>query len=234
MAPPANRRPLLLGHRGCRLRKITENSIAAFDMAIAAGCDGFEFDLRLTSDGRLVCLHDESVRGCSVPGADYKQLTKHYLKYFGSNGTTGIGVLEDVLASFSSRCFLDIELKVSGAEALVAALVRGLDPTCYLISSFLPEVLNQMAEIEPAIPLGYISRRLDHLSNWPNLPGSYVIPRHDLVSKELIAHVHQAGRKLITWTVNRPREMHELAQLGVDGLISDDPKLLYETLGLGR
>jgi glycerophosphoryl diester phosphodiesterase len=57
-------RPLLLGHRGARgIRSIPENTIASFDRALADGCDGFEFDVRLTADGEAVICHDPVFRG---------------------------------------------------------------------------------------------------------------------------------------------------------------------------
>ncbi len=56
---------LLLGHRGCR-GEFTENTFAAFDHAIECGCDGFEFDVRLSSDGIPVVWHDAQVRGRAI------------------------------------------------------------------------------------------------------------------------------------------------------------------------
>ncbi|MCU1303492.1 MAG: glycerophosphoryl diester phosphodiesterase, partial [Candidatus Sulfotelmatobacter sp.] len=50
--------PLLLGHRGVRAEKsIPENSLPSFDLALAQGCDGFEFDVRLSADGQAVICH---------------------------------------------------------------------------------------------------------------------------------------------------------------------------------
>ena len=58
MTPPRSR-PLLLGHRGARaLKSIPENTLASFDQALADGCDGFEFDVRLTADGTPAICHD--------------------------------------------------------------------------------------------------------------------------------------------------------------------------------
>lgn len=234
MAPEAELWPLLLGHRGCRTPKFCENSLAAFERSLEGGCDGFEFDVRQTSDEKLICVHDEAIRRCDVSSNSYEELCKLYLKSQGGPERTEIAVLQDVLARFSGRAFLDIELKVPGMEEMVAELLCGLDPARYVVSSFLPEVILRMADIEPEIPLGYISRRLDALRIWPSLPAKYVIPRHDLVSHELIAAVHGAGRRLLTWTVNHTKEMQDLAEWGVDGIISDDPKLLSETLGRRR
>lgn len=234
MAPQANERPLLLGHRGCRTSELCENSIAAFEKSLASGCDGFEFDVRQTSDRKLVCVHDETVRRCDVASNSYEIICKQYLKSWSGPRRSKIALLQDVLTHFSNRAFLDIELKVSGMEEEVAGLLQGLDATRYLVSSFLPDVLTRLAAIDSNIPLGYISRRLDALRMWSDLPVKYVIPRHDIVSHELIAAVHTAGCRLLTWTVNRPKEMIAMAEWGVDGIISDDPALLSKTLGLRR
>jgi glycerophosphoryl diester phosphodiesterase len=52
-----------------------------------------------------------------------------------------------------------------------------------------------------------------------------------LLSPRLIKKLHAAGKIVITWTVNDPRKMLRAAKMGVDGIISDDTKLLMETLG---
>ncbi len=203
----------------------------AFEHSLGSGCDGFEFDVRQSSDRKLVCVHDEAVRRCDVAFSNYEKLCNNYLKYSRGPRPTEIALLQHVLTQFSDRAFLDIELKVPGMEPEVAELLQGLSPERYVVSSFLPEVIYRMAEIDSRFSLGYISRKLESLKMWTVLPVTYVIPRHDLVSHELIAAVHHAGRKLMTWTVNRPKEMLYLAEWGVDGIISDDPMLLGKTLG---
>jgi glycerophosphoryl diester phosphodiesterase len=57
-------RPLLLGHRGtCRSASVRENTFNAFNLALTRGCDGFEFDVRLTADRVAVVCHDPEYRG---------------------------------------------------------------------------------------------------------------------------------------------------------------------------
>jgi glycerophosphoryl diester phosphodiesterase len=63
-------RPLLLGHRGLRVPQAPpENTFAAFDLALQHGCDGFEFDVRLTGDGRAVICHDPWAQGIVIAEA---------------------------------------------------------------------------------------------------------------------------------------------------------------------
>ena len=96
-------RPLLLGHRGARACKsISENTIASFDQALADGCDGFEFDVRLTADEEAVVCHDPKAAGFHVSRATAKQLSH-------------LPRLRDVLQRYRDS-FLDIELKVKGLE----------------------------------------------------------------------------------------------------------------------
>src|SRR3954470_15527260 len=98
------RRPLLLGHRGCR-GAFPENTIEAFDHALASGCDGFEFDVRLTSDGKPIVCHDARLQRSSIIKTSYDQLLnkqitgKRSLIRRRSHGE--ICCLEDVLSRYS-------------------------------------------------------------------------------------------------------------------------------------
>src|SRR5579862_4241138 len=96
--------PLLLGHRGARAMKtIPENTLASFDQALADGCDGFEFDVRLTADGQPVVCHDPRSGTIEIARTTAAQLS-------------ALPRLQDVLARYHDRAFLDIELKVAGLE----------------------------------------------------------------------------------------------------------------------
>jgi glycerophosphoryl diester phosphodiesterase len=223
-------KPLLLGHRGCRNISVThpdsdvlvENSLAAFEYALSQGCDGFEFDVRQTRDGRNVIWHNPCWNRVPIAAADYAQLS-------GSHGEL-LPTFNEVLQRFSHRAFLDIELKVSGAEVAVVDALRETPPQHgFMVSSFHPGVLMRLYNIDPGLPLGYICERSYALAIWRNVPIQTVLPRYDLVRKDLIDEAHRLGRKVATWTVNAEDRIMELAEWGIDGLISDDPALLYRT-----
>jgi len=209
----------LLGHRGLRGSRLArENTLAAFDLALEQGCDGFEFDVRLTEDGIGVVCHDPRFAGmtvCKVPGARLERLPR----------------LEDVLSRYAGRAFLNIELKVPGiAKSLIAALDSFPPQRGFVISSFLPEVLAEVYSMRATAPVGLICEKKKELQRWPDLPVQYVIPHHSLVTRELADHLHAAGKKLLVWTVNRKSAMLRFADWKVDGIISDKPKLLSDTL----
>lgn len=210
-------RPLLLGHRGARAEKsIPENTLASFDLALAQGCDGFEFDVRLSADGHAVLCHDPAIRGLNIAEFPAERLR--------------LPSLREVLARYQSTAFLDIELKVSGIEALTADLVRKYVPLGgFVVSSFLPEVIQGLHALDAAIPLGLICETRAELSRWRELPVEYVIPHFALVREDLVSEIRAAGKKILVWTVNLPADMERFSQWGVEGIISDRPKLLADT-----
>lgn len=212
-------RPLLLGHRGVRgLKSIAENTIAAFDRAIADGCDGFEFDVRLTRDGVAVIWHDEKVRLIKVARARAEKLNR-------------LPRLEDVLVRYQTSAFLDIELKVPGLEALTCGLLRRHPPARgYVVSSFLPEVLRTLHDIDPKIPLGLICEKSSHLSVWSEVPAEYVMLSSKFATPYAIVKLRRANKKVVVWTVNQATEMRRFAEFGVDGIVSDKTKLLCRTV----
>jgi glycerophosphoryl diester phosphodiesterase len=207
-------RPLLLGHRGARTEKsIPENSLAAFDWALAHGCDGFEFDVRLSADGQPVICHDATVQGIEVAHSSASQL--------------GLPLLGDILKRYQTTAFLDIELKVPGLETITMDLLRAGAPRGgYVISSFLPEVLQSFHAIDTNIPLGLICETRSQFGLWPRLPATYVIPHYKFVRRGDIDEIKSAGRKILVWTVNSANEMKRFSKWGVNGIISDDPERL--------
>jgi glycerophosphoryl diester phosphodiesterase len=213
-------RLLLLGHRGARATQaIPENTIPSFDLALEHGCDGFEFDVRLTSDKRAVICHDPKAGSLDVARAK-------------SGDLCDLPVFEEVLARYSKKAFLDIELKVAGLESMLLEALRRHGPERgFVVSSFLPGVLCELRARDPDLPLGLICDGDYQLAQWRKLPINYLMPQHKLVSPTLINEVHAAGLKVFVWTVNRRELMLQLSELGVEGIISDDTELLVATLG---
>jgi glycerophosphoryl diester phosphodiesterase len=211
-------RPLLLGHRGARaVQSIPENTVASFDRALADGCDGFEFDVRLTADREAVICHDPKAGADKIERVTAKQVSQ-------------LPRLRDVLQRYRES-FLDIELKVKGLERTTVDLFLRYKPRRgFVVSSFLPGVLKSLHAEDATIPLGLICETKTQLRLWSELPVEYVIPHHELVDPELLRRVKGAGKKVIVWTVNDPGEMRQFADWAVDGIISDDTKLLCQTL----
>lgn len=216
---------LLLGHRGARLYA-PENTTAAFDLSLKHGVDGFEFDVRCTRSKESIVCHDGRFNRMVVRKNTLEQIhAKCSL-----DGKPPC--LEDVLELYSRKTFLNIEVKVRGMEQVVVQAIKRFPPQRgYFISSFLPSVVRKLHDLDPSLVLGAISKSYWHLRRWKALPVSYVVPHHGLLTPKLVDELHAAGKTVVTWTVNDSRRMLRAAAMGVDGIISDDTKLLVETLG---
>src|SRR5262249_9081241 len=151
-------RPILLGHRGARAtRNVPENSIASFDLALAHGCDGFEFDVRRTANGRAVICHDARVHGVEVSSATESELQERPL-------------LGQVLARYGSHAFLNIELKATGLEETILTLLELHPPKRgHVVSSFRLSILAAIEKLTSKIPLGLICEDRTQLEGWKSL-----------------------------------------------------------------
>jgi glycerophosphoryl diester phosphodiesterase len=212
------KRPILLGHRGARaFRQIPENTLASFELCLRHGCDGFEFDVRLSADGQAVICHDATVGGMKIENAAAKSLP--------------LPALEDVLRQFAQRAFLDIEVKVAGLGLQTIAELRKYPlQKGFVVSSFLPDVLRAIHDLDPAIPLGLLCETRGQLRGWREMPAEWVIPQFELADGKLVELVHAAGKRIMVWTVNRAERMGEFAAWGVDAIISDETELLGRSL----
>ena len=217
---------LLLGHRGAR-RYLPENTLASFDLALEHGAQGFEFDVRRTSDKQSIICHDPRLNRLVV-----RRHTLEHLQASINAEDEAPPTLEDVLDRFARTAFLNIEVKVRGMEQLVARAVKRTRPhRGYFISSFLPGVLCTLHAVDSSLVLGALAQTRWQLRRWRILPVKYVVPHYRLLSLQLMEKLHAAGKTVVTWTVNDPRQMRRAAGMGVDGIISDDTRLLVETLG---
>lgn len=224
--------PLLLGHRGLRAsraRLLTkffrrlppENSFAAFDLALEQGAHGFEFDVRRTADNKAVLCHDPVINHLRVADC-----TMHELR----RAIPHLVTLDEVLARYGERAFLNPELKVPGLEKQTIELVHQYcTPEMYVISSFLPDVLEFLAKLDSRLPLGHILNQRQNVGRWRDLPVSYIFPSQPLASEHLIEQAIKAGKRVIPWTVNSPRQVRHFINSGVSGLITDDPALLVRS-----
>jgi glycerophosphoryl diester phosphodiesterase len=210
--------PLLLGHRGSGFSAlVAENSFEAFDTALEGGCDGFEFDVRVTGCGRALICHDAKVRGITVAGAEADQLTD-------------LPILEDVLERYGPKAFLDIELKVRGIESRVLTALRQYPPERgFVVSSFIPEVVLELQLRCATVPTGIICEKPSQLGRSRKLSTAFLIVHRSLLDRELVREIQEAGRRIFVWTINDRDTMLRHADWGVDGIISDDIQLLVRT-----
>jgi glycerophosphoryl diester phosphodiesterase len=213
---------LLLGHRGAS-RYAPENTLAAFEVALAHGAHGIEFDLRACTDGHVVVCHDSRLNRRTIARSSWPELFAE---------CPDLALVEQVLARFSSRAYLYLDVKVPGLEDAILSLLRKHPPERgYVVASTLPDVIAAFHQRDPGIPLGFVATNRWVLPRWRRLPVCVVMPQYELITSALVEEIHKANKEVFAWTVNEAVSMRSLAKLGVDGILSNDTRLLTRTLG---
>lgn len=228
-------RPWIYGHRGVRQGEI-ENTLPAFDAALAQGADGIEFDVRLNFEGAIVVFHDESLERMTG-GADTRALFDIPVAELRSIKLLHGGripLLEDVLSWATRRStYLNIELKSQGSNArpLAAAVMQELEvhtdvalKSRILLSSFSSDVLAWAQERKPRVPFAQLvdGDASEALSD-PRAAGQGVHPHHSMVGSLELDRVRASRRFINVWTVNECAMAQHLDSIKVDGLITDYP-----------
>jgi glycerophosphoryl diester phosphodiesterase len=243
MHSPDQRRPLRVGHKGAA-HLAQGNTLASFDAALAAGVDMIEFDVlseRPGGTGRLLVAHDHEDAARREP-VELGQALAH----LAGPDFAAVG--------------LDVDVKLPGYELRVVAALRehGLIERT-LVSGMFTGALDQIRRAEPKLRLGWSVPRVrrdyttDMLTAIPALAvlTGYraMLPRRArealrsgrfdaimahwrVVTPSLLRAVREGGGQLFVWTVDDARAIERLSALGVDGIITNDPRLFGPPSGL--
>jgi glycerophosphoryl diester phosphodiesterase len=241
----------VIGHRGAAAI-CPENTLPSFRMACAAGACMIEFDVQQSADGELVVFHDETLnRLCgessAVGALSWDELATKVVGHWHGASLT-MPRLIDVFSTLWRSLLYNIELKTNvvrypGIEERLVRLVHDhAVAERVLISSFQPESLRVVQELDHNLPLGLLigleqGARLTSaraLVEGAQALGCFSLhPDFRLLRlyPELVDHCHSVGLRVFPWTVDHPDVWKTLVhKLGVDGVITNDPGNLYEWL----
>ena len=216
--------PLVSAHRGgSGDDHSAQNTLVAFEEAIAQGCDYVEFDVRLTADGRPVIFHDDEIDDNSV----VLSIARHRYEEFSEERLVD---LDAVLALIRGRIRAHVDLKVRGYEVhLVKQIVDALGTDRAIITtaedSSVRRIRRWSKQYAPDLLVGLSSSaRAAATSNWllrqlvriesafprlrVRLSGANLVVSHKVVARlSLKAYARRRGLPLLVWTVDRPDEL---------------------------
>ena len=208
-----------IGHAGASALA-PGNSLRSFALAAEHGADHIEFDVRLVR-GRLLLAHtgfQARLPGClslaealdALSGPEY----------------AGIGLVADLKTPGTERPVVDALRRFGLFER--AMLTSQCRPVLAAVRDYAPEARTGMSVA------GHVSRRLNRWGVWRDevvaglRAGEFdaLMSHRGHVDEDLVDRIHGAGGGLYAWTVGCSREIAALARLGIDGVVTPDPRLM--------
>lgn len=240
--------PIIFAHRGASAHA-PENTLAAFELALAQNADAIELDVKLSADGQVMVIHDTTVNRTTGSHGRVTDLSLAQLKSldagsFFSSQYSGekIPTLQEVFEAFGQRTFINVELTNYNTPRdhlveTVCALVKkfGLQKRV-MFSSFFASNLSKARAYLPDVPRGLLAFS-GLLGAWARSFGfafgryQALHPNIQDVTPQQIQRVHRLQRRIHVWTVNAPQDMRRLFQWRVDALFTDDPQLAVQVRG---
>ena len=225
----ANKQPRTVGHRGASALA-PENTILAVERAIEHGLDLVEVDVHLSRDGELVVVHDGEVqldgRASPVGGLDAAELARIPL-----GEGQGVPRLAEVLALARGRIGVYVELKGRHTGAALGDLVTsgGAAGAEVISGSFEPELVEELRAAAPAVPRSVLFRPTGSaamIAICAAVGARYAHPCFRPLTPTIVGELHAAGLMVMAPHTNDPAEARAFADLGIDVLASDDPRVL--------
>lgn len=218
--------PLLtIGHRGI-MGVEPENTLRSFRHADRLGMDAIELDLHLSKDGALVVMHDASVDRTTDGTGLISDLTLAELRGLDAGHGETVPVFEEVVDAVSAP--LQAEIKDRAAARVLAETIerRALHDRVTVIS-FHADALRETRALLPDIPIVLVTGR-----STPSAPeravelGAFMVScdlRH--LDESVVERCHAAGVRVISWTVNSAEDLARARELGLDGVVTDQPEI---------
>ncbi len=233
--------PIPFAHRGGAI-EAPENTLAAFEVAVALGYRYLETDVRISADGVVMAFHDDDLLRTTGHSGRISELPWSVLRSMRIDGREPIPRLDELLSSFPTAR-VNIDCKSDAAvDGLVEVLhragawdrvclggfsaarlrrLRSLAPRTVCTSMGPTEVARwlmtsrRVHAVEPPAPCAQIPTRLGPLA---------------LITAGMIQRSHRHGLAVHAWTIDEASEMERLIDLGVDGIMTDRPVVLKAVL----
>jgi len=229
---------------------VTENTLAAFQRAMAEGADGVELDVQRCLSGEIVVFHDDDLSRLAGRSEGISELSLPALREIRLRGGGAIPTLAETFEACGPDALVNVEIKYQGyLPSGCAALVAGVSEVVaragaagrVLVSSFSPAAIWLWRRQYSNVPCGLLFEKPRRLHRpWPlrsdcllpALRPAAVHPEHVLCTAEVVRRWHQRGYAVNVWTVDDPTRLRALADMGVDAVIANDPAAARAALGL--
>jgi len=226
----ARQHPRTVGHRGASALA-PENTLRSVELAIAFGLDLVEVDVHLSRDGELVVVHDADLRRLAGRPDAIADRTAAELARVALGHGQGVPALRDVLALARRRIGVYVELKGARTGAALGELVRsgGALGIELIGGSFEPALVEELRERAPEVPRSVLFGQASAaamIDACASVGARYAHPCFRPLDADLVDALHRAGLLVMAPHTNDAAEALAFADLGIDVLASDDPRVL--------
>ena len=237
------RKPWVIAHRGAS-GHAPENTLAAFERAVALGAGFIETDLHLTRDARFVAIHDPTLERTTngkgnVRDSSLAEIRKLDAGLWFDREFMGqkVPTLEEIV-EFAAKhdVIFYLELKYEAAwgmhHSLVGALQKSGGAARSIIISSSEPTLTALRQVDPSAMMGLIfdEANQDHTKAGIELGVRQLCPQYSLVTNEMVEQAHALDLQVATWTVDDAATMRAVIAAKVDGIMTNFPDRLQAVL----
>jgi glycerophosphoryl diester phosphodiesterase len=235
--------PSIFGHRGASACA-PENSLEAFSRARADGADGVELDVRLCATGELFVFHDRDLKRLGGRDLAFDQLPYSEVRSLRLTSGVLIPTLPEVFEACGDDMLVNVEIKTDhlwrpAMHRLIHVIGTTLrqirNPERVILSSFNPLAVAAATLAMPKIARGLLFESDGPL--WargqpliPLMQLQAVHPQNHLCTAAKVAQWKSQGLAVNVWTVDDPQRQRDLAAMGVDGIITNNPATARKVL----
>ena len=226
---PDRSKMMIMGHRGAAALE-PENTLLSIARAIEIGVDAVEIDVHLTKDREVVVIHDATVDRTTNGTGPVNSFTVQEIKRLNAGKGQAIPTLQDVIDLIDMRVKLIIELKQEGTEKSVVDLIarNNLYDNAYVIS-FWHRLVKTVKEMDSSIKTGvlFVGCPVDTCVA-TQASADVLVMKYSFVNKEFVKSAHQDDIKVFIWNIDDRDVLIPYADMGVDCIGSNDPRVLVE------
>lgn len=205
----------VVGHRGAAGLE-PENTLRSIEKAIDLGVDQVEIDVRVTRDGHLVVIHDETVDRTTNGHGHVKDLTSGQLRRLDAGKGERLPTLEETLRFAQGKVILQIELKAEVATEPVVHLVQALNAEKdVLVTSFMHELLGKVYELNCDLRTGalFFDVPVDICQRALDVHPKAIHVHYRNVKPELVEEAHVTDLEVAVWNPDDAEDMRRMVNL---------------------
>jgi len=219
----------VVAHRGASAYE-PENTIRSIRRAFELGADAVEVDARVSKDGHVVIIHDETVDRTTDGTGMVSELSLEEIRALNAGKGEKIPTLQEVLNEVRGKGCLFLEIKADEAAipSLSLAEEMGMMDSVLFIS-FSRDALISIKDVNRGAHTGFLYvKPFDGIVGAKKLGCEAVLPYHRLATERAIALAHRMKLKVIPWTVDELEVAKELKRRGADGIATNKPDILAD------